>query len=136
WLNKHRRRAVAKFCRVQASRKISPQYSVRRRIERIHRMNNRGRILAMLYGVLLAAPNAFSQESSSKPSSTNQASEPSAAPAQSGPAGALSKILTAACSQNQLEFTRYLTVRNKDAFSRMTPTAHVALMKRFVLLND
>ena len=36
----------------------------------------------------------------------------------------------------QTEFARFLTARNKEAFSRMTPAARVALMKRFVLLNE
>jgi hypothetical protein len=44
--------------------------------------------------------------------------------------------LLAACSQTQTEFARFLTARNKEAFSRMTPAARVALMKRFVLLNE
>ncbi|HKN76329.1 MAG TPA: hypothetical protein VJW94_14215 [Candidatus Acidoferrum sp.] len=42
----------------------------------------------------------------------------------------------AACSQSQNDFERYLTARNKESFSRMTPAARVAFMKRFVLLNQ
>src|SRR5437899_5699480 len=53
-----------------------------------------------------------------------------------GPGGTLKDILAAACSQSQNDFTRYLTARNKEAFSRMTPAARVSLMKRFVLLNE
>jgi hypothetical protein len=45
-------------------------------------------------------------------------------------------VLSATCSQNQSEFARFLTARNKEAFSRMSPPARVALMKRFVLLNE
>jgi hypothetical protein len=45
-------------------------------------------------------------------------------------------VLSATCSQNQSEFVRFLTARNKEAFSRMSPPARVALMKRFVLLNE
>jgi len=33
-------------------------------------------------------------------------------------------------------FARFLTFRNKQAFARMTPLARIALMKRFVLLNE
>ncbi len=100
-------------------------------------MDCRERILTMLCGFLLAAASSFSQESSSKaPPVTGSASESSAVVAQSGPGSALGKVLAAACSQNQLEFTRYLTARNRDAFSRMTPAARVALMKRFVLLSE
>ena len=56
--------------------------------------------------------------------------------AQNGPGSALGSALAAACSQNQTEFTRFLTVRNKESFTRMTPAARVALMKRFVLLDE
>jgi len=48
----------------------------------------------------------------------------------------LKAVLSAACSQNQTEFVRFLTARNREAFSRMTPPARVALIKRFVLLNE
>jgi hypothetical protein len=44
--------------------------------------------------------------------------------------------LVAACSQSQQEFTKFLTARNAETFARLTPTARVALMKRFVLLNQ
>jgi hypothetical protein len=54
----------------------------------------------------------------------------------SGPAGALSQTLSAACSQSQIEFARFLTARNKQSFARMTPAARIALMKRFVLLSQ
>jgi hypothetical protein len=98
-------------------------------------MKNGKRILLMLFGVLFTAANGFSQESSSKPEPAT-AGPPSATPASGGPGGALSDVLAAACSQNQMEFTRFLTARNKEAYSRMTPAARVALMKRFVLLNE
>ena len=49
---------------------------------------------------------------------------------------ALRDVLTAACSQSQNDFERYLTARNKESFTRMTPAARVAFMKRFVLLNE
>ena len=52
------------------------------------------------------------------------------------PATALRDVLSAACSQSQVDFARFLTARNKQAFSRMTPSARIALMKRFVLLNE
>jgi len=56
--------------------------------------------------------------------------------AANSPAAALRDVLSAACSQSQSEFVRFLTNRNKEAYSRMTPAARVALMKRFVLLNE
>jgi hypothetical protein len=96
---------------------------------------SRGRFLLLSCAILLAAANALSQESSSKPgeSSPGASSETTNS---GGPAAALKAVLSAACSQNQTEFVRFLTVRNREAFSRMTPLARVALMKRFVLLNE
>jgi hypothetical protein len=84
---------------------------------------------------LLAAANALSQESSSKPGESS-ARAPSETTNSGGPTAALKAVLSAACSQNQTEFLSFLTVRNREAFSRMTPLARVALMKRFVLLNE
>ena len=81
---------------------------------------------------LFAAANGFAQESSTKTTST-----PASAPALvAGPSAALRDALLAACSQTQTEFAKFLTARNKEAFSRLTPAARVALMKRFVLLNE
>jgi hypothetical protein len=88
----------------------------------------------LLSALLFTAINSGAQESTSKPE-TNSGVSASAA-AQSGPGSALSNALAAACSQNQAEFTRFLTVRNKESFTRMTPAARVALMKRFVLLDE
>jgi len=51
------------------------------------------------------------------------------------PAVTLRDILFAACSQNSTEFARALTVRNAQAFSRMTPATRTTLLKRFVLLD-
>ena len=84
---------------------------------------------------LFLAANARSQESSSKPGESS-ASPPSETANSGGPTAALKAVLSAACSQNQTEFVRFLTARNREAFSRMTPLARVALMKRFVLLNE
>lgn len=89
----------------------------------------------MASAILLLRMPAFSQESSSKPSES-VAGTPNAATTPGGPSAALKDVLAAACSENQIEFARFLTARNKDAFSRMTPSARVALMKRFVLLNE
>jgi len=83
------------------------------------------RSLALL-SIALIPTLAWAQESSS-------VSSPAVA---SGPAGALSQTLSAACSQSQIEFGRFLTARNKEAFARMTPAARIALMKRFVLLSQ
>ncbi len=77
----------------------------------------------------------MAQESSSKPNES-PAGTLSETPSSGGPSAALRAVLTATCSQNQADFVRFLTARNKEAFSRMSPPARVALMKRFVLLNE
>jgi hypothetical protein len=83
---------------------------------------------AALLLLLPLARGASAQESSSNPAT--QASSAN------GPSAALRDVLTAACSQSQSEFARFLTARNKESFSRMAPAARVAFMKRFVLLNE
>lgn len=60
----------------------------------------------------------------------------SAAGAADAPTAALRDILSAACSQNEQSFSKFLTARNAETFAHLTPTARVALMKRFVLLNE
>ncbi len=97
------------------------------------RIRRRGILLSC--AVLFAATCVFSQESSSRPSE-GSGSAPSETTSTVGPSAALKAVLSAACSQNQAEFGRFLTARSKEAFTRMTPQARVALMKRFVLLNE
>lgn len=58
-------------------------------------------------------------------------SDPSAEPAL-----ALRDTLIAACSQNSTDFARSLTVRNAQAFSRLTPATRSTFLKRFVLLDN
>jgi hypothetical protein len=48
---------------------------------------------------------------------------------------ALRDALVAACSQDADRFVPVLTVRNAEAFNRMTPPARATLLKRFVLLD-
>jgi hypothetical protein len=67
-------------------------------------------------------------------SAQESTSAPPASP--NGPSAALRDVLTAACSESQNDFARFLTARNKEAFNRMAPAARVAFMKRFVLLNE
>lgn len=88
----------------------------------------------LLWAFLLTPTRGIAQESTSKPEASSVASTNAAAP--SGPGSALSNALAAACSQSQADFTKFLTVRNKESFARMTPAARVALMKRFVLLDE
>jgi hypothetical protein len=104
------------------------------------------------FGLVMAALPVIvrAQESSSRPADapTSPANLPSmpavknpdrstvpTVPANS-PAAALRDLLQAACAQNSGEFSRYLTARSKASFERLTPAARVALMKRFVLLNE
>jgi hypothetical protein len=90
------------------------------------------RILLLFSAAFFAAAAGHAQESSSNAN----APAASAATVATTPAAALRDVLSAACSQSQTDFVRFLTARNKEAFSRMTPAARVALMKRFVLLNE
>jgi hypothetical protein len=92
-------------------------------------------VLLLCGVVLLTAANTVSQESSSRPEGSS-ASAPVENTTTGGPSTSLKAVLSAACSQNQTAFVRFLTARNKEAFSRMMPPARVALMKRFVLLNE
>ena len=61
---------------------------------------------------------------------------PNAAAPLTGPSLALRQALSAACRQDETEFTKYLTTRNAETFATLTAGARVALMKRFVLLNE
>jgi len=53
-----------------------------------------------------------------------------------GPAASLRDTLSAACSHDEVAFTKFLTARNAQSFSRLTIAARTELMKRFVLLSD
>jgi hypothetical protein len=57
-------------------------------------------------------------------------------PVASGPSAALRDALWAACSQSEQTFSKFLTKRNTETFASLTPAARVALMKRFVLLDE
>lgn len=94
-----------------------------------------GRILLLSCTPLLAGARALAQESSSNPD-RKSVDAPSETRLGGGPDAALKAVLSAACAQNQSEFVRFLTDRNREAFTRMTPQSRVALMKRFVLLNE
>jgi hypothetical protein len=98
-------------------------------------MNFQRQAIRVALAILVFALRGLAQESSSKPESSAGVAA-NASSALAGPSAALRDLLRAACSQDQTEFSRFLTVRNKEAFSRMTPAARVALMKRFVLLNE
>jgi type IV pilus assembly protein PilA len=67
-------------------------------------------------------------------SNANPAASASSAP--DAPTAALRDALSAACSQSEQSFSKFLTTRNANTFAHLTPPARVALMKRFVLLNE
>ena len=46
------------------------------------------------------------------------------------------EALSAACSQSERDFTKFLTARNAETFATLTQGARIALMKRFVLLDE
>ncbi len=89
--------------------------------------------LAFAPGLLLFAFTAAAQESSSAAQGGAAAALTKAPDA---PTAALRDALFAACSQSEQSFSKFLTERNADTFARLTPSARVALMKRFVLLNE
>src|SRR3984893_8342942 len=149
--------AATKSCPGRASRKILPRYCVPRRLEMELSRTFFAKPSRLSFGfialllVMAALPGIIgAQESSSRPAdgSTSPDNLPSmpavktpdgtTAPvvAANSPAAALRDVLQAACAQNSAEFSRYLTVRSKASFERLTPAARVALMKRFVLLNE
>lgn len=82
--------------------------------------------------MLFAFTGAAQESSSAAQANTTSA----AAKVPDAPTAALRDALFAACSESEQSFSRFLTSRNADTFSRLTPSARVALMKRFVLLNE
>lgn len=89
--------------------------------------------MATALAALVWGRAAVAQESSSAP----QASPARVAGrALDAPTAALRDVLFAACAQSEHTFSKYLTARNADSFAHLTPAARVALMKRFVLLNE
>src|SRR5712692_2943784 len=64
---------------------------------------------------------------------------PTSAAAQSAPGdpvATLQEIVSAACAEDAVQFVRFLTARNVKPFQRLNATSRVALMKRFVLLDE
>jgi hypothetical protein len=96
-------------------------------------MTARSTLLGILALALARIPDrALAQESSSR---SNTAAAPSAAPATDSPSAALRDLLAAACAHDETRFEQFLTARNSESFSRLTPSARIELMKRFVLLD-
>jgi hypothetical protein len=91
--------------------------------------NRRARILGIAAVIFFVGADCRAQESSSRGSS-NPVS------VITGPSLALREALSAACAQNESGFTKFLTTRNAETFGTLTPGARIALMKRFVLLDE
>lgn len=94
--------------------------------------------MSCLLFVFVSAPVVtYAQESSTKPNNLGTApTAPGGSVALTGPSLALREALAAACQQNEQNFTKFLTERNAETYATLTPGARVALMKRFVLLNE
>ena len=87
---------------------------------------------AALCSLLVAVPLASSASSQQ----TSERRVVNEAAISSGPYSALRDALSAACTQDQKQFSAALTARNAEAFSHLTPAARAAFLKRFVLLNE
>jgi hypothetical protein len=99
----------------------------------------RATLLRLIAGavLLVLALAASGQESTSTTNGNNGATKAAAVTkAPDAPTAALRDALFAACSQSEQTFSKFLTARNADTFAHLTPSARVALMKRFVLLNE
>src|SRR5216684_1047988 len=120
--------------RAPASRKISPPSSAPPRIDVLPAKRKIPvRFLPLALLAFLPTLCVRAQESSSRP--TANAGSPTAS-APGSPTAALRDAISAACSQSEQAFAKSLTARNADTFAHLTPSARVALMKRFVLLNE
>jgi hypothetical protein len=82
------------------------------------------------------------QQSSSKPDNRPAAASPAALPVTppagpppDAPSAALRDLLAAACAHDETNFVRFLTARNFESYTHLSPAARTELMKRFVLLD-
>jgi hypothetical protein len=91
------------------------------------------RPIISLCAVLLLSTAAPAQESAP---TANRDAAAAFALAAGSPSAALRDALSAACSQSEQSFVKFLTARNAETFTHLTPSARVAFMKRFVLLNE
>jgi hypothetical protein len=87
----------------------------------------------VLSGVLGCSVDA--QGSGARPDTTSAPDAATPSPSPDAPSAALRDLLAAACAHDETRFEQFLTARNAESFSRLTPAARVELMKRFVLLD-
>jgi hypothetical protein len=89
---------------------------------------------SLRFAIVLAACVAAASFCPAQQAAPGPITDPPAAG--SGPAAALRDTLSAACSHDEKAFSGFFTTANREAFLRMTPSARISLMKRFVLLDD
>ncbi|MBZ5700843.1 MAG: hypothetical protein LAN84_03260 [Acidobacteriia bacterium] len=102
---------------------------------RLYRLAAAFFLLALAAGASAAQEAAPSARSTGANSGANPGAQPGNGPGD-GPAAVLRDVLAAACAQDQQEFARFLTARNARSFARLSAPSRVALMKRFVLLDQ
>jgi hypothetical protein len=85
-------------------------------------------------GLMLLSTSSLAAQESSSAANAGPAAAVTKAP--DAPTAALRDALFAACTQSEQSFSKFLTARNADTFTHLTPSARVALMKRFVLMNQ
>ena len=99
-------------------------------------------LIPRIFGFLCSAALVAASINAQQPSPKNDrgaANRRTTDPVQSAagsPTAALGEALSAACAENQKDFVKFLTGRNAQTFSQLTPTVRTSFMKRFVLLNE
>src|SRR5258705_7505121 len=131
WRRRLAPRDVMKGCRALPSHKIWRPFLPRQRTNVVRCAARAVIVFAALLSLLALA--LVAQESSSA-TRAGAATAPTKAP--DAPTAALRDALIAACTQSEQSFSKFLTTRNADTFAHLTPSARVALMKRFVLMNQ
>src|SRR5262252_3798002 len=91
-------------------------------------------LVVLVFSFVLGC-SANAQGSSAGPDTTTAPEAATFSPSPDAPSAALRDLLTAACAHDETRFEQFLTARNAESFSRLTPAARVELMKRFVLLD-
>lgn len=85
--------------------------------------------------LLTAAAALFAAGPARLPAAGQQSMTPGQTAA-GDPTSALRDLLSAACAQNEKDFGRYFTARNARSYAQLSVTSKIALMKRFVLLDE
>src|SRR5215471_6648942 len=91
-------------------------------------------LVVLVFSFVLGC-SANAQGSSAGPDTTTAPEAATFSPSPDQPSAALRDLLAAACAHDETRFEQFLTARNAESFSRLTPAARVELMKRFVLLD-